>query len=237
MTQRQFETTIDWTDFWEDANEDRRTKTAPAAQFTLDPLRSFVETKGAPGSVADVGCGPGTVPFVMAEQFPAATVVGYDAAEPVLAENRDRAEREGHANLAFEQTVLPSFDPDRSFDLVTCFYTLMYVEEIEAALAALYDAVAPGGHLVVTYHNRYAHRHFRTMAEDPHEHLGPESPWDPNNFEDRFELLIEGENLLSHERIHEILGTWPQSIWSVAGEDERYEAWRYNPMVYVPKTV
>lgn len=108
-----------WSEFWEDAGEERRTKTAPAAQFTLDPLRSFVEAKGVPGSVADVGCGPGTVPFAMAEQFPEATVVGYDAAEPVLAENRDRAEREGHTNLAFEQTVLPSFDPDRSFELVT----------------------------------------------------------------------------------------------------------------------
>ncbi len=61
--------------------------------------------------------------------------------------------------------------------------------------------------------------------------------FDPDSFEDRFELLIEGENLLSHERIHERLGTWPQSIWSVAGEDERYPAWRHNPMVYVPKPV
>ena len=182
MTEQQFETTIDWTDFWEDADEKRRTKTAPAAQFTLDPLRSFVEQKGAPDSVADVGCGPGTVSFRMAEQFPEATVVGYDAAEPVLAENRDRAEREGHTDLAFERARLPSFDPGRSFDLVTCFYTLMYVEEVESALGALYDAVAPGGHLVITCHNRYAHRHFRTIAEDPHEHLGPESPWDPDNF-------------------------------------------------------
>lgn len=235
MTDQTFDTSINWTEYWDGADDETRTKTAPAAQLTLDPLESFVETVAQPGAVADVGCGPGTVPFRMAERFPEADVVGYDAAEPVLQENRERAEGEGHHNLAFEQTVLPEFDPGRSFDLVTCFYTLTYVEEIEAALAALYDAVGPGGHLVLTYHNRFAHRHFQRIAEDPHEHLGPESPWDPDNFADRFELLVEGENLLSHERIHDTLGTWPQSIWSVAGEDERYAAWRHNPMVYVPK--
>jgi SAM-dependent methyltransferase len=235
MRDESFDTTIDWTEYWEDTDEETRTKTAPAAQLTLGPLESFVETVEQPDAVADVGCGPGTVPFAMAERFPEASVVGYDAAAPVLQDNRDRADDEGHQNLAFEQTVLPSFEPGRSFDLVTCFYTLVYVEAVEEALTALYDAVAPGGHLVFTYHNRLGHQHFQRLAADPHEHLGPESPWDPDNFEARFELLIEGENLLSHERIHDSLGTWPQSIWSVADEEDRYEAWRHNPMVYVPK--
>lgn len=235
MIEQAFDGTIDWTEYWDDADEDDRQGANPAAQYTLAPLRSLVETKATPESVADVGCGPGAVPFAMAEQLPEADILGYDAAESVLADNRERAEREGLSNLSFERTVLPAFDPDRSFDLVTCFHTLVYIEEIEAALAALYDAVAPGGHLVITYHNRFAHSQFSQWASDPHEHLGPESPWDPDRFEDRFELLIEGENLLSHERIHETLGTWPQSIWSVADEEERYPAWRHNPMVYVPK--
>lgn len=235
MSDATFETTIDWTDYWTDADEDDRTDGAPAKQYTLDPLRSFLETVEAPDAVADVGCGPGTVVFALARDLPDATVVGYDAAAPVLQANRDRADTEGLSNLAFERTVLPEFDPDESFDLVTCFHTLVYVAEIEEALSALYDAVAPGGHLVITYHNRLAHAQFRQIAEAPHEHLGSESPWDPDRFEDRFELLIEGENLLSHERIHETLGTWPQSIWSAAGDEDRYPAWRHNPMVYVPK--
>jgi len=235
MTGQAFDTTINWRAYWDEADKETRRKTAPAAQLALAPLESFLETVERPGAVADVGCGPGTVPFAMAERFPAADVVGYDAAEPVLQRNRERADDETRRNLRFEQAVLPEFDPGRSFDLVTCFYTLVYVEEIEAALRALYDAVTPGGHLVFTYHNWFAHRHFRQIAEDPHEHLGPDSVWDPDNFADRFELLIEGENLLSHERIQDTLGTWPQSIWSVAGEDERYAAWRHNPMVYVPR--
>lgn len=234
MSGESYGATIDWTDYWTDADEEDRQRTAPSAQLALGPLRSLLETVPDPGSTADVGCGPGTVPFAMAEQFPEASVVGYDAAEPVLRDNRQRAETEDHGNLSFERAVLPAFDPGRSFDLVTCFYTLVYVEEIEDALTALYDAVAPGGHLVFTYHNWLAHRRFRAMAADPHEHLGPDSPWDPDQFADRFELLIQGENLLSHERIRDTLGRRPRSIWSVA-DDERYGAWRYNPMVYVPK--
>jgi len=235
MPDATFDTTIDWTDYWTDADEADRAGAAPAEQYTLSPLRSFLEAVETPGSVADVGCGPGTVAFALAQEWPETTVVGYDAAEPVLATNRTRARRQSLSNLSFERAVLPEFDPGESFDLVTCFHTLVYVEEIEDALAALYDAVAPGGHLVFTYHNRFAHAHFRQIAENPHDHLGEESPWDPDRFADRFELLIEGENLLSHERIHDTLGTWPQSIWSVAGDEDRYPAWRHNPMVYVPK--
>ncbi|MEF8813466.1 MAG: hypothetical protein V5A55_06575 [Halovenus sp.] len=73
------------------------------------------------------------------------------------------------------------------------------------------------------------------MAEDPHEHLGETSPWDPDRFAERFELIVGGENRLSHERIHDVLGVWPRSLWSVAEDVDRYPAWRYNPMVYVLK--
>jgi len=47
--------------------------------------------------------------------------VGYDAAEPVLAENRERANEGDVENVAFERAVLPAFDPDRKFDLVSSF--------------------------------------------------------------------------------------------------------------------
>jgi SAM-dependent methyltransferase len=152
-----------------------------------------------------------------------------------VAENREETIERGSSNVAFEQATLPAFHPARQFDVVCCFYTLCYVPEVEAALQALYDAVAPGGDLVITYHNRFARAQFRRIAAEPHEHLDGSSPWDPERFEDRFEAVLDGESLLSHERIHEALGTWPQSLWSVAEESERYPAWRHNPLVYVPK--
>lgn len=130
--------------------------------------------------------------------------------------------------------MLPDFDPDRQFELVTAFFTLCYVPQVERALQALYDAVAPGDHLVMNYHNRHARSLFETFARDPHEYLGAESTWDPDHFTDRFELVLEGENLLSYDRIQQTLDTWPESVWSVV-DAERYGAWKQNPLVYVPK--
>jgi SAM-dependent methyltransferase len=161
--------------------------------------------------------------------------VGYDAAEPVLAENRERANEGDVENVAFERAVLPAFDPDRKFDLVSSFFTLCYVADVERAIRTLYGAVAPGGYLVVQYHNRLARAHYRAIAKSPREYLDESSAWDPDHFAERFALTVEGENLLSYERIHEVLGTWPRSVFSVAEGAEQYGAHRYEPLVFVPK--
>jgi SAM-dependent methyltransferase len=230
-----FTRTIDWEEYWEDADGADRAGASPSAELVVDPLLTFLEERGDPDALADVGCGTGTVPFAVAERYPDADVVGYDAAEAVVADDREEAADRGLSNVAFERATLPAFDHDRQFDVICCFYTLCYVPAVEDALRALYDAVAPGGALVITYHNRLAQSHFQGIAADPHEHLGESSPWDPDRFDDRFAAMLDGESLLSHERIHDVLGTWPQSVWSVVGDDDRYPAWRHNPLVYVPK--
>ena len=226
---------IDWDQYWTDADEDDRAAASPSAQLLLDPFADLLAERGVPDSYADVGCGAGATVFDVAERHPETAVVGYDAARPVLEANRRRAGSEGHGNVCFEQAVLPEFDPVRQFEVVSAFYTLVYVADVERALRVLYDAVAPGGLLVFTYHNRLAQAHFRTVAEAPEEHLGEDSPFDPDRYADRFRLLVEGENLLSYERIEEALGRRPRSVWSVVGDEDRYRAWRHNPLVYVPK--
>lgn len=230
-----FDDTIDWNKYWNDADEGDRDNAGPSAELVLEPLCEFLGEMGAPDSYADVGCGPGDAVFDVATRHPDASVTGYDVAEPVLAANRERASEQGIANLSFEQAVLPAFDPDRQFDVVSSFYTLCYVHDVDRALRNLYDAVVPAGYLLLTYHNRYSRSVFRGIAESPDDHLDESSPWKPERFTERFQLLLDGENLLSYDRIHEALGTWPQSVWSVAEDAERYPAWRHNPLVYVPK--
>ncbi len=236
MTDKLYTGTIDWDDYWERADEEVRADTSPSEQLVLEPFVEFLETRlpDGPESYADVGCGPGALAFAVDERYPSATVVGYDAAPAVLAENRERAAAAGR-DVAFERGVLPGFDPDRQFEVVSCVFTLCYVADVEAAVRDLYDVVAPGGYLVIEYHNRLARAHFRRMAADPHEHLGEDAAWDPESFTDRFELVIEGESLLSYDRIHEVLGRWPQSLFSVADDADQYEAHRYEPLVFVPK--
>jgi SAM-dependent methyltransferase len=152
----------------------------------------------------------------------------------VLAENRERA-RDRDLAVGFERGALPGFDPGRTFDVVSCLFTLCYVSEIERAIENLYDTVAPGGYLLIQYHNRLAQAHYRKIAASPDEYLDESSVWDPDRFADRFELTIKGENLLSYERIQETLGTWPRSVFSVTGKADRYAAHRHEPLVYVPK--
>jgi SAM-dependent methyltransferase len=133
-----------------------------------------------------------------------------------------------------ETATLPAFAPDEQFAVVSSFFTLCYVPEIERALDALYSAVEPGGSLLLTYHNEYAQSALSSIAEQPHEHLDADGPWGPDELADRFEGVLSGESLLSYRQIHQTLGAWPQSIWSVV-ESERYPAWRQNPLVFVPK--
>lgn len=233
---------FDWTTFWTDADETDREDQSPADHHANDVLADFADaTMDSPERIADVGCGPGTTVFALAERFPDATVIGYDVAEPVLATNREHARDRGLENARFKQGALPEFDPGGAFapggefDLVFCYFTLCYVEAVERALETLYDAVAPGGQLVFNYQNRLAQSHWRMIAEDPHEFLDEDSAWDPDTFTERFELLIAGENLLSYEAIHDVLGTWPRSVWSVVDQPDIRWAWRHNPLVYLPK--
>lgn len=236
MTEEAYTDTIDWDEYWDAADEEIREDTSPSADLALEPFVEFLTAKlpNRPEAYADVGCGPGDLVFEVATRYPGATVVGYDSAEAVLAENRDRA-REAGLHATFERAVLPEFDPGRRFDVVSCLFTLCYVADVECALENLYDAVEPGGYLIVHYHNRLAQAQYRNIAESPHAYLDADSAWNPETFADRFALSINGESLLSYERIHEVLGTWPQSVFSVTDDTDPYTAHRYEPLVYIPK--
>lgn len=235
MSEYRYDRTIDWSQFWRDADGTDREDQAPAAHHATEVVTGFLEATDAPDAFADVGCGPANVAFAVAEAHPDADVVGYDAAEPILADDRERARERGVENVRFEQEVLPAFDPDRQFDVVFSYFTLCYVADVAAALRALHDAVAPGGYLVFNYQNRLARSHWRWLAADPEARIQEASAFDPETFEERFELLLSGENLLSYDRIREVLGTWPQSIWRRVDRPDVQWAWRHHPLVYVPK--
>jgi trans-aconitate methyltransferase len=221
--------TIDWTAFWRDADDADRESANAAANHAADLVPAFAAERGGVDSAADVACGGAELTFSLADRFPDADVRGYDVAEPVLAENRERAASDGVENVAFERGVLPDFDPGREFDLVACCYALDYVADSEAALQTLYDAVAPGGDLVVTYTNRLGRAHFQRVVDDPPEEV------DPERYAERFSLVLAGESTLSYDAIHDALGTWPRSMWEVVDKPEERWAWRNHPLVWLPK--
>lgn len=100
-----------------------------------------------PTLIADVGSGPGSISFLLAEIFPKAEVIAVDPAQPLLDRARERAEREG---LADRVRTLKAELPEGigelpPADLLWIGRALHHVGDQEGALSALADRLAPGG--------------------------------------------------------------------------------------------
>lgn len=58
---------------------------------------------------------------------------------------------------------------------------------------------------------------------------------DPATDPERFELVLEGENLLTYDRIREITGRRPRSFWKPVDEDDWQSIGRTNPRVVIER--
>jgi ubiquinone/menaquinone biosynthesis C-methylase UbiE len=107
----------------------------------------------APGaSCLDAGCGPGETMRLMAQRVgPAGRVVGVDTDASLGAQALDMLRSGGHRHCAFHAQDLAAGQqvPGAPFDIVYARLLLFHVPQRVAVLARLWDAVAPGGHLVV----------------------------------------------------------------------------------------
>ena len=227
--------TIDWNAFWDHADDEDRDGATPSTHHVRDLLAQFFDEKGVPASFASVGCGPGVVAFDVARTHPDATVYGYDAARSIVDENRNRAARDDVENAHFEQAALPDFDPDRQFETVLCYGTLSYVADSATALRALYDAVEPGGHLVLGYPNAGFARHQRRVLDDPAGHGKDPETFDAEEFVRRWRLVLDERSTLSYDAVHAATGTWPRSFWEFTDKPDERWAWRHYPLVWLPK--
>ena len=107
---------------------------------------------GPGASCLDAGCGPGETMRAMAERVgPAGRVLGIDA-DPVLgAMTLARLHDAGHVHCSFQAQDLTAAEPipGAPFDLVYARLLLFHLPQRVEVLARLWDAVAPGGHLLV----------------------------------------------------------------------------------------
>jgi 2-polyprenyl-3-methyl-5-hydroxy-6-metoxy-1,4-benzoquinol methylase len=113
------------------------------------PALDGVATKLADGGrIADVGCGHGASTILLAEAYPTATVVGFDAHEGSIDAARKRA---AHAGLAdrvdFEVASATSFDG--TYDLVCFFDCLHDMGDPAGACAHVRDHLFPSGTLML----------------------------------------------------------------------------------------
>jgi len=97
--------------------------------------------------VADVGCGSGTVPIILARAFPASTVHGFDVSEEALGVARVRAG--AIPNLTFEGSSADGIPLDPPFDLVTAFDVIHDLADPLAGMTRIREALAPDGQFLM----------------------------------------------------------------------------------------
>lgn len=213
-----FSSTIDWEDHWQTTERGALDEMRDAGDRMANRLERLFES--VPATLADVGCGPGFMLFALSSRHPDTELFGYDAAESVVQQNRSHATARQLDNLTFETATLPAFDVDRTFQCLTCIATLHYVADIEAAIERLYAHVEPGGTLIFNYPNRYT----RAVYQQ-----------DPATDSERFELLLEGRNLLTYQEIRELVPGTPRSFWKAVGVDDWRSLGQTNPCVILDK--
>jgi SAM-dependent methyltransferase len=188
----------DWERFYEDLDYDRCAYLEGEAM--VDYAEALFDRVGIPETVLSVGCGPAVVEFELADRYPGVAFDCVDAAPGVVADDRELAREAGLDNLSFSVAELPALDLGRRYDLVYCVATLYFVADVEAALRALDDHVAPGGTLVASYPDE-------RLREWVREQEGPKR--------DFFQLVEAGENLLTRGEVERILGRPVEEYWSL----------------------
>jgi SAM-dependent methyltransferase len=106
----------------------------------------------AGASCLDAGCGPGEVMRLMAQRAgPQGRVLGADVDAPLGAAALAALHAAGHRQCRFAAHDLTAGEPvpGGPFDVVYARLLLFHLPQPAAVLTRLWDAVAPGGHLVV----------------------------------------------------------------------------------------
>lgn len=121
-----------------------------------------------PGSVVDLGCGPGNLTAVLARRWPQATVVGVDSSAEMLAKAEQH--RDSFPNLAFRQRDIAAWSPDPGTDVVVTNAALQWVPQHRKLIPEWLRALRPGAWFAMQVPGNFeapSHTLMRELAASP----------------------------------------------------------------------
>jgi len=107
----------------------------------------------------EIGCGTGLDLVHFGRIYPERTLYGIDVSSQMVDRSRVRIRRSGLTNVEVDIAAVeraPDILGPEAFDLGYVFFgALNTVEDLDLAAERLYAAIRPGGHLVLSFVNRY----------------------------------------------------------------------------------
>lgn len=102
----------------------------------------------APQRILDAGSEDATFVYWLADRYPSAETLAVDVDVAAIEACRRARPARYAGRVEFEATLFADL-PEQTFDLITAFDVLEHIEDDRAAAAALFNALRPGGTLLV----------------------------------------------------------------------------------------
>ena len=135
---------------------------------TLPIVPGLVERLERGITAADIGCGHGVAPNLMARAFPNSRFVGYDLSEEGIAAARTQAELWGLDNVRFEVKDTTRLEERNRYEIITAFDVIHDLAHPAVVLKNIYRALKPGGTFLMV--DPAASSHLHENVEHP---MGP----------------------------------------------------------------
>lgn len=120
----------------------------------------------SPGTVVDLGCGPGQLTATLAERWPSATVTGIDSSPEMI----KQATTYASDRVSFVVGDLRDWRPEEPVDVIISNATLQWIPEHRSLLPILIDRLAVGGCLAFQVPGNFdqpSHVLLYELARDP----------------------------------------------------------------------
>lgn len=143
-----------------------------------------------PGSVIDLGCGPGNVTRILKERWKDAEVTGVDNSEEMLVKAR-----ESYPDINWQTVDLNNWQSNQPVDVLFSNAALHWLEDHDVLFPQLLKSVKPGGYLAVQMPRNW----------EAASHMSINETVASGKWRERLESVIRLTPSLAPEKYYEIL--------------------------------